>query len=322
MAIIKTQVPFAQINLPFGGIGVGNIYYVANTSDTLAYADLFKKFGTQGYDDGSAILYPCTATSANVAIQAALDACVANRNDYVLVMPSASTYTLLAALTMSNKNVHLIAPGGLGRKCGANNSTRLQGAAASYIINISAASCEVAGFFLKNYSKLTSIYLSPSSTAVAPNIHHNTFPMTTDTTGNAPAILGSGDGGWFGTINDNFIFTYTGHGTTITSVIHIDASAGECDVSGNRILIGNTCTATIGIECLSLMGSVCDNYIGIVGDVAGSGAGVMSMALSCGLGVVMANNRIFNSTSYDITGAATEGTQGNTSGANGGSVTG
>jgi hypothetical protein len=315
----RTVFPFFNLPIP-ELLGVGNVYYVISTAD--AGYSTFVVDHTTTYSDGSSSIFPCNVAAADVAIQAALNACKANRNDYVLVMPSASTYTLLAALTMSKKNVHLIAPGGLGRKCGANNSTRIQGAAASYIINISAASCEVAGFFLKNYSKLTSIYLSPGSTAVAPNIHHNTFPMTIDSTGNAPAILGSGDGGWFGEIDDNFIFTYTGSGATITSCIHFDAPAGECDVSGNRILIGNTCTATIGIENLSLMGSVCDNDIGIVGDVAGSGAGVMGMALSCGAGVVMGDNRIFNPTNADITGQATNAAQGNTSGANGGAVTG
>jgi len=301
MANIRTQVPFALINIPFGGLGVGNVYYVVPDD---AYSSQFIADNNIDYSDGSHSVFQATMASASVAIQAALDACVANRNDYVLVMPSASTYTLTAVLTMSKKNVHLIAPGGLGRTNGANNSTRVQAAAASNWVEISAASCEVAGFYIKNIAGYSAIYLYGSSTAVAPFIHHNTFFVTCLGSANLPVIRGAtdSDGGWFGAIEDNHILTYGTASATMTSVIYLGSPAGMAEVNRNHIGIAG-CTVATGINVTGNGSEVCDNYIYEIGVGAGSTAGVLTIGIQVSGAVSVINNRIGMATTDYIAGA-------------------
>jgi hypothetical protein len=306
----------AYPNMP----GMGNVYYVQNTSDTAAHADLLRRYGGVYYGSGEKVLFPCTAASADVAIQAALDACVANRNDYVFVMPSASTYTLTAALTMSKKNVHLIAQGGLGRSNGANNSTRVQAAAASYWVNVSAASCEIAGFYIKNYTALTAIYLGGSSTAVAPNIHHNTFFTTLATGANAAIILGAGDGGWYGSICDNFFMTYGVTGSPVLAAyVSLTGAAGMADISHNR-MVACKCVVTKGIDYVGVGGSVNDNDIFGADDYAGSGAGTYTVAIAIGNATNAFGNRLGVVNSADLSGGGTYSYLDNLSHSSGGAL--
>jgi len=305
-------------NIVATGLGIGNVYYVYNAADTGVRDDLVRKFGGQVYADGSRILYAATATAANVEIQAALDACVANRNDYVLVMPSASTYTLAALLTMSKKNVHLIAPGGLGRANGANNSTRVQAAAATDWVYITAASCEVAGFYIKNTAGYRGIYLGASSTAVAPWIHHNTFFVTCLGSANLPVIAGvtDSDGGWFGHIEDNHILTYGAASATMTSVIYLGTPAGMAEVNRNHIGIAG-CTCATGINVGGNGSEVCDNYIYEIGVGAGSTAGVLTIGINVSGAVAVINNRIGMASTDYIAGCGNYYAVGNVGGAPG-----
>jgi len=293
----------------------GKVFFVAAASDAYT-AELVNEYPVDR--DGVPRVYVATTNYADLAIQAALDACVANRDDYVMVLPSAATYTLNALLTMSKKNVHLIAPGGLGRVNGANNSTRVQAGAALDWLYITAASCEVAGFYIKNTAGYRGIYLGASSTAVAPWIHHNTFFVTCLGSANLPVIAGvtDSDGGWFGHIEDNHIITYGIASATMTSVIYLGTPAGMAEVNRNHIGIAG-CTVAKGIDVGGNGSEVCDNYIYEIGVGAGSTAGVLTIGINISGAVVAINNRIGMATTDLIAGNGNYYAIGNVGGAAG-----
>jgi hypothetical protein len=267
MAIIKTQVPFAQINLPFGGIGVGNIYYVANTLDTVAYADLFKEFGTQGYDDGSAILYPHTSTASAVTTNGllnALAACKTDRNDYVVVMPSSEGYYTDVLLAMTKRAVHLVCPASLTCRVGCMNEARIQqiGSAIS-IISVQNGGIEIAGLYLKNITGYAHIEVldtaSATESAWGLSIHNNYFVSRSSTT-TLPMLYCTGDGAAYSRVENNWFTTQVSGGTWTNGVVSVTIYAVNTDVIGNIINIGNTGNASYGIRNLSTNGLVADNY--------------------------------------------------------------
>ena len=240
--------------LLFGGLGIGNVYYVVKTADTAVYQDMLRRYGDERYADGSKILYLATAATADVAIQQALDACVECRNDYVVVMPSNSDYDITAAITLSKKSVHLICPAGMGNERGATNAARIeQTTAATAIFTVSDAAIEIAGFYLKPYIGCTHITLTASS-CYAPNIHHNTLVLQW-TTSNLPAIVGTGDAGAWGSIEKNWFISQGGDDQTCASIISIAAPATGARVNYNDFMIGDGNTATVGILNLATKGS-------------------------------------------------------------------
>ena len=261
--------------------------------------------------DGVLRLYGADLDEADVAIQAALDACVADRNDYVIVWPSSSDYDITAELSMSKKAVHLICPAGLGRNRGAGNGARIeQTTAASSIINITGNNCEVAGFYFKNYSKICSI--EGGAAAHCAHIHHNHFNLTGATTGNAPAIdFATAPGAVFIVIENNYIATNVA-GLTHTSIIDVEGPCTWANVSNNTIIIGDGCTATVGIQNLAFKGQTNDNYIAEVAAAGGASAGTVTLGISASEGGIIFNNRIATSSSSGFTGGGTYGFQGNT----------
>jgi hypothetical protein len=239
--------------LPAGGIGVGNVYIVCSKSDTAVYNDLNTRFSGLSYPSGNKVFYPATALTADVAIQEALDACVSNRNDYVVVWPSDSNYSITNTLTMSKKAVHLICPAGLGVDFPVGNTARLKAiTAAMNVIAISNQAVEVAGFYIKNYTALAAITLSAA--AHAPNIHHNAFMMVWSGTP-AAIITGAGAGGAWGSIQNNWFISETGTSiTAAVAAIAIQAAATGCRVCKNEVTIGDNNTATIGISNAAIKG--------------------------------------------------------------------
>ena len=246
------------------GLGIGNVYYVIKTNE--AYYSQFLADHQGTYSDGSAIVYGATAASSDTAIQAALDACVEGRNDYVVVMPSDSDYDLTAALTMSKKCVHLICPAGLGYERGATAACRLeQTTAATSIIEVSDSSIEIAGFYLKPYIGCSHITLA--ATSYSPNIHHNTFVLKWTTT-NLGAIVCSGDGGAWGSVAEyNWFISQAGDDQTCASIISVGASATGARVCYNDFFIGDGNTATVGISNAATKGTtIGNNFMVAAGD--------------------------------------------------------
>jgi hypothetical protein len=244
-------------NIVAGGIGVGNVYYVCNTTSTSAYADLVTKFANQTYSDGSAILYPHTASASAVTtngLKNALAATVEDRNDYVIVVGANNTYYIDEALAMNKKNVHLVCPAGLGNEIGATNAARIQQITASTaIIAVSDSSIEIAGFYLKNINATAAITIANGSYAM--NIHHNTFPLIWTSGAQTGSIVCSGDGGAWGSIERNWFVSQSGGACTCASgVIQVQAAATACRVKHNEITIGDTQIATIGISNAAVKG--------------------------------------------------------------------
>lgn len=251
---------------PVGGLGIGNVYFVIKTTEP--YYAQFLNDRQGNYSDGSAIVYPATAATSNVAIQAALDACVEGRNDYVIVQASDSDYDLTAALTLSKKSVHLICPAGLGLDRGATSACRLhQTTDGQVIFAISDASIEIAGFYLKPYANHSHITVAASSYGL--NIHHNFFTLNW-TSSPDPAISCAGDGGAWGQVAHHNLFeSQAGDDVTCASLITIGASATGARCDYNDFFLGDGNIATIAINNAATKGTA--NYNNFM--VAGSDGG-------------------------------------------------
>ncbi len=248
------------LNLAGGqGMGVGNVYRVIKSSES--YFNSFRADHDFEYTDGSRSVHADDGTGDG--IQAALDATVEGRNDYVIVQASDSDYDLTAVLTLSKKSVHLICPAGLGLDRGATNACRIEQTAAADIFAVSDASIEIAGFYLKHKQNTTAIGLS--ALAYAPNIHHNNIAMNTTSTTSQAMIHAVGDGGAYGDIHHNWIYSSGGNDTTIAAIIIVGASATMAKVTHNDITIGDGMTATVGIQNLATKGMVAYNDFGQAG---------------------------------------------------------
>jgi hypothetical protein len=275
-------------------MGAGHIYYVVNNSDTLLLADMINRFGDESYYDGSPMLYIGNTLTANVAIQAALDACMANRNDYVVVMPSDYNYGLAAGLSFTKKGVHLICPAGLvGGNLATGNTARIKQLGAGLpIATINAQAVEIAGFFLKNYPDAPHIILKGDGTekADASNIHHNMFNMQWATNNAYPCITaysGTDDGGAQSSIEYNLFQSGGGTGHTVAvAAVKINAQATLCRVCHNELTIGDQNIATIGFSNLAVKGHTDFNVISESGGIAavsgGSYGGTITKAITIG----------------------------------------
>jgi hypothetical protein len=178
-------------------IGVGNVYLVIKTTEPTYAALLAAHQGT--YADGTSFVY--------TTIQAALDATVASRNDYVVLTPSADDYDLTVALTMTKKSVHLVAPAGLTGQPGATNAVRVHQTGAFACVTLSGVACEISGIFFKGAADQTIIDISAGAHAC--NIHDNFLGLAT-TSGNAAAygLYAAGESTNL-IISNNFINNYS-----------------------------------------------------------------------------------------------------------------
>lgn len=249
------------LNLAGGqGMGVGNVYRVIKSSES--YFNDFRADHDFEYSDGSRSVH--ADDGSGDGIQSALDACVANRNDYVIVQPSQADYDLTAALTLSKKSVHLLCPAGLGLERGSTNACRLEQTGSAEVFVVSDASIEIAGFYLKHKQNTTAIEIATAG-GYSPNIHHNNIAMNTASTTSEPMINCTGDGGAYGDIHHNWIYSSGGNDTTIAIIIRVQASATMAKVTHNDITIGDGLTATVGIQNLATKGMVAYNDFGQAG---------------------------------------------------------
>jgi len=283
------------------GWTTGNVYYVIKKTET--YFSKFLKDYQCTYSDSSKAVCideggtttSSTTAALNTGIQDALDKCVANRNDYVLIMPSLADYDIGAALTMSKKCVHLICPGGLGYSIGATNAARIHQLADDTIIDMSAAACEVAGLYFKNYVKQYAIDASIYATVYATNIHHNFFSITMSSTDGLP-LIGSSiatanqqDQYSYGRIERNKFLTVAGTGT-LAKVIDVSQFAVGCDICYNDITTHSTMTITVGIYNYSVGGHTDFNTFGASGGTNAAQGGVITN----GLDISVSGNAIGN----------------------------
>jgi len=249
--------------------GVGNIYYVADTTSD-AYPYIKAKIGEARNSDGSPMLCPHTATSTVVTtngFKTAEAACVNDRNDYIIALPSSNNYYIDEVLTLDKRATHLVCPAAMTNRVGCTNLCRLQqiGAGLS-IISITNGAIEVAGLYLKNISGYAHITVPTTGTysAWALSIHNNYFVSRSSTT-TLPMLDCNGDGASYSRIENNWFTEQVLSGAWTAGVVDIEGAAANVDVVGNYITIGNSGNATYGIRNLSGKGMVADNYFSETG---------------------------------------------------------
>lgn len=246
-----------------GAMGVGNVYHVVNNKDTAFAAEMVKKFKGSRYQDGSHVLYVHDALNTTItynALQAALDATLACRNDYVVVWPSGSDYDIAAALTMSKKSVHFVCPAGIGAGITANAVRIHQNTAATDCIISTADSIEIAGFFFKGMADSPIITLS--STRWHNTIASNFFGGAT-TAGGAIYTIGATGAVYQCSIIDNYImggYSPTPAQTISGLVGFTSASSGRNLIKGNQFVTGAGTTCTAGLRLAGDNDLVVGNY--------------------------------------------------------------
>lgn len=282
---------------------LGKIFFVAHGEDSFA-GDLLNEFPVDR--DGVPRVY-ITTTSADtddLAIQAALDACVASRNDYVLVLPSNNDYDLATKLTMSKRGVHLIGMDYLSNKqeTGSNSATKIHMVADDDAILLTGGNCEIAGFYFKNYNNQGTI-VSTGGVCDCPHIHHNHFNLNATTTSGVPQVDFSGGSSSFVLIERNSFATNVSS-LTFSSLISISSSCTWAKVLKNNFMIGDTCTMTIVINNLSYKGQTHDNDICVTAGGGGATATITN-AITIGGGSAFGNRMgIAGTTTQDLVGGA------------------
>jgi hypothetical protein len=297
MGTVNYSKGLASFGVPvFGSMGIGNVYMVGQTADTTAYTDFQKRYTKIRHADGSMMLHPFIGTGSVACttngIQTAADACVTNRNDYIVVAPSDTNYGLDAVITLSKKAVHLVCPAGIGYgNFPVGNSARIkQLTAANAVIALSNQAIEVAGFYLKNYTALSTITLAAA--AHSPNIHSNAL-MLVWSGAQAAAIAGTTTGCAWGSIEHNWLISESGASQTCAVVIDITAFATGARVCNNEITIGDNNTASIAIRNLAVKGhtdynNICEAYSATLGQAP---SGTITIGIQIGVGGVAVGNR-------------------------------
>ena len=163
----------------------GRVFYVIQESDP-GYADFLESH--QPYVDGVSKVYKHSATSSVVStdgIANAFNATVEGRNDYVMVVPSSTTYYVDSTITMNKMRTHFICPEGIsangnGMGCPGNWARISEITASTVLLTISAGTVEVAGLMLKGKQGATVIDVTGSVACVS--IHDDFISLNTSGT--------------------------------------------------------------------------------------------------------------------------------------------
>jgi len=274
----------------------GNVYHVCQSTNTHPYKRYVEMYGGTKYKDGSYALH--------TTIQSALDATVANRNDYVLVALDSSDYDITAALTMTKKGVHLLCPAGMHMGGIPSNACRIHQNTAALACITSTADCvEIAGFFFKGMIDSPIVTLSGSRWHNW--VHHNFFGGAV--TAGASIYLMHGDAASYQcSVTDNYMMGgYSPNAAqTISGIIGFDdASSGRNLIARNFVVSGAKITVTAGILTKGMTDVVCDNYI--IETVDGSlGAGTFTEAWDGAVSTVYIGNRVAMDTPAESGGTA------------------
>jgi hypothetical protein len=276
------------LNTPFGA---GKVFHVARQG-----SDVYNWLAEAVIpdSDGRARLFGHVSSASAVTTDAfalAVAELVEGRNDYIVVWPDNSTYYIDAAIALAVKGCHLVAPSGLGNEIGATNAVRIQQiTAATACVAISDASVEVSGIYFKNINGTAAITLAAGS--YAPNIHHNTFPLIWTSGAQVGAIVCSGDGGAWGSIERNWMVSQSGGACTCAAgVIVVGAAATAARVRYNEITIGDTQTATIGISNAAVKGRTDFNIFSESGGSGVSDGGTITNCIAINVSGAATGNR-------------------------------
>lgn len=263
MPTIPGLINFEQIPANVIDPAAGNVYYVMQTTNTLYTA--FANAHAGKYRDGSAILHS--------DIQSALDATVANRGDYVIVMPDSADYDITATLTMTKARTHLIAAGGSGWGGMQGNMVRLHmNTASTDFITVTGDCVEIAGFFFKQDATSRDDIIYLSGTRWTPWIHDNFFGMSATASTSKYGIYGDGAVSHF-VIERNYFTNYN------PGVV----SGTNNDVAG---FIGLTSAS-------STRGVIQDNIM-----ISGANTTVAKAIYVTGYGIIIRNNHIHQNAAF------------------------
>ncbi len=253
--------------LAVGTLGIGNIYYVMQTSNALY--DRFISDYQNEYSDGSLV---CHTT-----IQAGLDAVVSNRNDYVVVMPDSSDYDITAALTITKSRFHIIGAGGIVPNGGMpSNSVRIHATNANDIFHITgsnAATVEIAGFFFKCAAEKAGVNTG-SVTTWHLDIHDNFVGMATSAGAGAGGIAGTGAAN-HASIHHNYINGYAPAGSKdAAAMISLGGTSTRSVITENILVAGSGMTYDVGITAggadTIIRGNIIDEGASALGATAGT----------------------------------------------------
>lgn len=278
------------VGLP--ALDAGKVFHVAQVGTDI-YEYLSQTLKPDA--DGTVRLYGAPAasgtstTSADVVIQAALDATVANRNDYVIVHPANSDYDLIAALTLSKNRVHLICPAGIGWNGIPGNCARVHmNTATTNHFTVTGDNVEIAGFFFKGYDgtahdEQAIIYLS--GTRWCPHIHDNFFGIGSTAASANYGIYGDGAVSHY-SIHHNYFTNYapgamTGTDNGMAAFIGLTSGSSTRGVISNNIMhTGANTTVDVGLNVATAYGIIADNIMVQDGAVGAAQAGVITAGIN------------------------------------------
>jgi len=277
-------------------LGMGEVFYVAERGSA-AHQWLDKRVPSDH-------LFDHVSTSSAVTVNGlknAVAACSSGRNDYVVVMPSTSTYYIDELLSLSKVGMHLIGASNNATDYGSKNNIRIQQiGSALAIMEITAGGIEVAGLYLKNISTYAHITVPTTSTVSAwgLNIHHNTFVSRSSTT-SLPMLDCNGDGAAYSEISYNWFQSQVTGGSFTAGVIDVEAAAAKTTVAHNLIQAADN-TYAYGIRNKSAHSLVAYNVIT-------EDLGTVEVAISVAAGCSIIGNRCAVATDHFSDGSATTG---------------
>lgn len=193
------------------------------------------------YEDGVAAVY--------TTIQAAINAAVTNRGDYIYVTSDGSDYDSLTTITVNKNRLHIVAPQNYdGGGFGARNEVRLHATGDVPIFTVSAAPCEIAGFFMKCATDQPAFTLSTGLFHV--EIHNNYVGGATED-GDGVGLIYTAGYTNHASIHDNYFDGAYAPGTTKTIAGAIVLSSASCTrniIANNIIVTGAATTLTKALQ--------------------------------------------------------------------------
>ena len=279
-------------NFPYGLTSFGMpVSGAITTTGILHFVD-----NTSGNDGNDGL----SVETAYKTIQKGLDNCRANKDDYVIVMPSSTDYDITATLDMSKARTHLICPTGIGWNGMPGNTARIHmNTAATDFITVSADNVEIAGFFFKaDATSTTGSIIVLSGTRWCANIHDNFFGLyaAAASTGNY-GIYGAGACNHC-SIWNNYITVYspalnTGANNAVAGFITL--SSGSCTrnlIRGNILVTGVNSTIAAMIAYDGTGGLIQDNVLSESVGNGGNDAGVITLGISTGVDSILVRNTV------------------------------
>ncbi len=245
---------------------LGKVFFVIHT-DNASTLELLNEFPTD--TDGVPRVYATVSGAAtdNLAVQAALDACVAGRNDYVIVLPgNGNDYDLGAKLTMSKNDVHLISLEAINpssNKVGASRQVVLEQTASDDLVYMTGQNCEFAGFYCKPKSGYGTV--EGGAAAHAAYVHHNLMYMIGTS---IPIDFYTLKGAIYIVIENNYLTSSAG--TQSRCIAAGDSNTGAM-IQKNYVIVGDGATATIGIFNGAYKGVTQDNTVAAIDGAGANG---------------------------------------------------